>query len=79
MKVSTLFTYTDHSSFSPDYQKVVSEAESVIDAAFDEIEQFVQENAWFNEIQEFCSTWNVHTKLGWKDAQAYHIEVCCWP
>ena len=47
----------------------------MLDAAFDEIQQFVQENSWFNEIEEFCNSWNVQTKVKWKDAQAYHIEV----
>ena len=61
--------------YSADHQAVVAEGDTVLDAAFDEIQQFVQENSWFNEIEEFCNSWNVQTKLKWKDAQAYHIEV----
>lgn len=60
---------------SLEHQAIVAEGDAVLDAAFDEIQLFVQENAWFNEIEDFCNSWNVHTKLKWKDAQAYHIEV----
>lgn len=55
--------------------EAVNEADKLLDAAFSEIDQFVAENLWFNEIQAFCQTWDVNSKVSWKGAQAYHIEV----
>ena len=54
---------------------MLSEGTSILHSAFEEIEAFVQESSWFNEIEEFCKTWDVAAKLSWKGAQAFHIEV----
>ena len=55
--------------------RTVRECNSLLDSAFTEVDMFVQENASFSEIYQYCSSWNVHSKLNWKSAQAYHVEV----
>jgi len=55
--------------------KVVEESDTILGFAFDEVDQFLNENSWLNEIQKFCLTWDVHSTFKWERAQAYHIEV----
>lgn len=55
--------------------RTVADCDSLLNAAFSEVELFVQENASFAEIYQYCSSWSVASKLSWQSAQAYHIEV----
>ncbi|KAF6036158.1 DNHD1 [Bugula neritina] len=56
------------------HQSIIKEGDVILDSAFDEVEAFVQENSWFNDIYSYCATWDVKAKLSWKGAQAFHIE-----
>lgn len=73
--VHTYYTTRISLNCSPDHQAVVEHGVVCLDTAFAEVEAFVEENSWFNEIEEFCNTWDVKAKLSWKGAQAFHIEV----
>lgn len=57
------------------YLSAINESSGLLDSAFEEIKLFIEENEWFNEINEFCNSWNVASKLNLKGAQAFNIEV----
>lgn len=58
------------------YSTSLQTFEQLMSEAYEEIDRFVEESEWLNEINGFCRDWGPEAKSQLKDAPIFDMDVC---